>query len=47
MIKRFFCLVSVSMQSAMAFALAFVFNLFTPLLLLAGQYMLWTALYAQ
>jgi ABC-2 type transport system permease protein len=35
------------MQSAMYFRAAFIFNLFTPLLLLAGQYMLWSALYAQ
>lgn len=47
MIRSFVRLVSVSMQSAMAFRLAFIFNLCTPLLVLAGQFLLWTALYAQ
>ncbi|MCI8623315.1 MAG: hypothetical protein HFG26_06570 [Provencibacterium sp.] len=43
--KRFCKLVSLSVQGALFYRAAFLFNLFTPLLLLGGQFMLWNALY--
>lgn len=44
--KRFFKLVSLSMQGALFYRAAFLLNLCTPLVLLVGQFMLWSALYA-
>lgn len=43
--KRFFKLASLSLQGALFYRTAFLLNLCTPLVLLAGQFMLWHALY--
>ncbi len=43
--KRFLALVSVSMQASLQYRFAFLFNLVTPLTLLVGQFLLWSALY--
>ncbi len=43
--RRFLTLASISMQANLQYRFAFLFNLFTPLILLAGQFLLWTALY--
>jgi ABC-2 type transport system permease protein len=43
--RRFFKLVSISMQENLHFRLAFLLNLATPFVLLLGQYMLWNSLY--
>jgi ABC-2 type transport system permease protein len=44
--RRFFKLVALSMQSALFYKTAFLINLFTPLVLLLGQFLLWNSLYA-
>jgi len=43
--KRFLKLVSLTMQSALFYRAAFFFSLFTPLILLGGQLLLWRSLY--
>lgn len=45
--RTFGKLVSISMQSHLYYRTSFFINLLTPVILLAGQYLLWTALYAQ
>lgn len=45
--KIFGKLVSISIQSHLYYRTSFLLNLLTPVILLAGQYLLWTALYAQ
>lgn len=45
--KIFGKLVSISIQSHLYYRTSFLINLLTPVILLAGQYLLWTALYAQ
>ena len=43
--KSFFKLAGISLQSQMYYRAGFVLNLFTPLVLLFGQFLLWNALY--
>jgi ABC-2 type transport system permease protein len=43
--KRFFKLMSLSMQGKMYYRIGFLINLFTPLILLAGQLLLWNSIY--
>lgn len=43
--KRFFKLVGITMQSLMYYRASFFINLITPLVLLAGQFLLWSSLY--
>lgn len=45
--KAFLKLTAISMQSHMYYRTSFLMNLFTPVVLLAGQYLLWNALYGQ
>lgn len=45
--KRFGKLVSLTIQSALFYRASFLFGLFTPLILLGGQFMLWSSLYGQ
>ncbi|MGF7142174.1 ABC-2 type transport system permease protein [Anaerotaenia torta] len=45
--KAFLKLTAISMQSHMYYRTSFILNLFTPLVLLGGQYLLWPALYGQ
>lgn len=43
--KSFLKLMSISIQSRLYYRTSLLLNLFTPLVLLAGQYLLWNALY--
>lgn len=43
--RRFFTLMSLTMQGRMYYRASFILNLITPLILLAGQFLLWGALY--
>ncbi|WP_033168217.1 hypothetical protein [Clostridium sp. KNHs205] len=45
--KAFLKLTGMSMQSHLYYKTSFIMNLFTPVVLLAGQYLLWQALYGQ
>lgn len=44
--KTFLRLTSISIQGQLYYKTSFFINLLTPFILLAGQYLLWTALYA-
>lgn len=43
--RRFFKLMAITMQGRMYYRTSFLLNLVTPLILLAGQYLLWDSLY--
>lgn len=43
--KRFFKLMSITIQGRMYYRAGFVFNLITPLLLLGSQFLLWRSIY--
>jgi len=43
--KRFFKLVGLCLEEVLYYKAAFLFNLFTPFILLGGQFLLWRALY--
>ena len=43
--KSFFKLASITLQGRMYYRIGFLLNLFTPLVVLAGQFLLWSSLY--